>query len=153
MTSHTFHPPSRMSDAFIGTNRTSYQTREPVEDNEERLAMKRGDMPLSLPRRVPNPRIRDDRALHAFFSNSDKMHRATPDDAYTKARFDYSRSSVFPQSVRKTGADVELFNVSTYQCSILFNKLGLFNRKSEFEKPENLNKPIIKGQKFNFIEL
>ena len=38
--------------------------------------------------------------------------------------------------------DVELFNVST--C---------FNRKSEFRKPENLNKTISKGEKFNIAEL
>ena len=44
--------------------------------------MKKGEMPPPLPKRVPNPRVRDDRALHEFFSNSDKMHRATLDDAY-----------------------------------------------------------------------
>ena len=62
------------------------------------------------------------------------MHRATSDAAYTQAWFDYSRS-VFPQSVTKVGKDVVLFNVSTYHCSILFNSVGLFNRKIEFRKP------------------
>ena len=30
-------------------------------------------------------------------------------------------------------------NMSTYQCSILFNNMGSFIQKSEFRKPENLN--------------
>ena len=146
-----FSSSSRVSHVFTGTNRTSYRERERIE-NEERLAMKRGDMLSPLPKRVANPRFRDDRALREIFSNSDKMHRATSDDAYTQAWFDYSRS-VFPQSVRKTGTDVELFNVPTYHSSILFNIMGSFNRKSEFWRPENLNKPITKGKKFNIAEL
>ena len=128
-----FSSSSRMSDASVETDWTPYQVRETGEDDEERLAMKIGDMSPQLSRRVPNPRIRDDRALHDFFTNSDKMHRASSDDAYTQAWFDYSRSSVFPQSVRKTGTDNELFNVSTYQCSILLNKMVSFSRKSEFQ--------------------
>ena len=67
---------------------------------KKRLAMKRGDMPPPLPERVANPRIRDDQALHEFSSISDKMHRATSDDAVTRAWLDFCRS-VFPQSVRK----------------------------------------------------
>ena len=55
--------------------------------------------------------------------------------------------------MRKTGTNVELFNVPTYQCSILFNNMGSFNRKSEFQRPENLNKPITKGEKFNVADL
>ena len=94
-----FSSSSRESDVFTGTSRTSYQEREPIENDEKRLAMKRGEMPQPLPKRVANPRIRDDQALHGFFSNSDKMHRATSDDAFTQAWFDYSRS-VFPQSVK-----------------------------------------------------
>ena len=73
---------------FTGTNRTSYQEREPIENDEERLAMERGDMPPPVPKRVANSRIRDDQALHEFFSNSDKMHRASSDDAFTRAWFD-----------------------------------------------------------------
>ena len=114
--------------------------------------MKRGDMPPPVPKRVVNPRIRDDQALHEFYSNSDKRHRATSDDASTHAWFDYSQS-VFPQSMRKTGTNVELGCVPTYQCSILFNNMGSFNRKSEFQRPENLNKPITKGEKFNVADL
>ena len=108
--------------------------------------MKIGDTPPPLRRRVSNPRIRADRALHELFSNSDKVHRAIYDAAYTQAWFDYIRSSIFSQSVRKISKDVELFNVSAYQCSIFFNSLVSFNRKSEFRKPENLNKPITWGE-------
>ena len=53
----------------------------------------------------------------------------------------------------KTGTNVALFNVPTFQCSILFNNMGSFNQKSEFQKPENLNKPITRGEKFNVADL
>ena len=43
---------TRVSDIFTGVGRASYQGREPIENDEERLAMKRGDMPPPLPRRV-----------------------------------------------------------------------------------------------------
>ena len=78
------------------------------------------------------------------------MHRATSEDAYTKAWFDYCRS-VFPLFVRKAGPDVDLYNVSTYQRSILFNNMGSFNRKSEFRKAENVDKPISSSEKLNVI--
>ena len=80
-----FSSSSRMGDIVNGMESTSYQAREPIEDDEERLAMKKGDMPPPSPRRVSNPRIRDDQASHEFFSNSDKMHRASSGDAYTQA--------------------------------------------------------------------
>ena len=146
-------PPSRReSDLFIGTNRMSYQIREPIEHDEERLAMKRGDMPPPLPERVDNPRIQEDQALQEFHSNSDKMHRATPEDEFAQTWFEYSRS-IFPQSVRKTSTHVELYNLSTYQCSILFNKKGSFNGKSEFRRLENLKKPFVRGEKFSVADL
>ena len=52
---------SRVSDALTGADSTSYQMREPIEDDQERLAMKRVEMPLPLPMRVANPRVREDR--------------------------------------------------------------------------------------------
>ena len=78
---------SRASDALSATDRTSDLVREPIEDDEERLAMKQGDMAPPVPEPVANPRIRDDRAVQEFQSNSDKMHRATSDDAFTQAWF------------------------------------------------------------------
>ena len=63
--------------------------------------MKIGDTTPPLPRRVSNPRIRDNQALNEILSNSNKMHRATSKDAYTQAWFDYNRLSVFTQSLRK----------------------------------------------------
>ena len=130
----------RVSDqkALTGTERASYQVREPIEDDEERRAMRQGHLPSPVPERVANPRIREDRAVQDFPCNSEKMHRATYEDAYTtKAWFDYCRS-VFPQTVSKAGPNVDLYNVSTYQCIIIFNNMGSFNRKSEFRKAENM---------------
>ena len=78
---------SRVSEVITGTNRSSYQVREPIENDEERLAMKRGDMPPPVPERVDNPRIREDQALLEFYSNSDRIHRTTSEDAHTQAWF------------------------------------------------------------------
>ena len=72
---------SRVSEVITGTNRSSYQAREPNEYDEERLAMKRGDMPPPVPERVDNPRIREDQALLEFYSNSNRIHRTTSEDA------------------------------------------------------------------------
>ena len=68
-------------------------------------------MPPPVPKRVANPRIREDQALQESHSNSDKMHSATSDDASTEACFD--DRSVFLQSVGKTRTNVELFHVPT----------------------------------------
>ena len=76
-----------------------------------------------------NPKTREDRAGQNFRQTLEKMHRATSEDAYTNAWFGYCRS-VFPQSVMKTGPDVDFYNVSTYQCSILFDNMGSLNRKT-----------------------
>ena len=110
------HSPSsnRVSD-LAGADKMSYQVRKRIENDEDKLAMKRDDMPPPWPQRLANPRIQENQALPEFHSKSDKMHRATSDDDFTQARFVYGRS-VFPQSVRKTGTNEELFNVQTYQC-------------------------------------
>ena len=79
------------------------------------------------------------------------MHRATHERAYTRAWFDYCRS-VFPESVRNAGPDVDLYNVSTYQRSILFNNIGSFNRKSEFRRLENMHKPVSPQERFNVTD-
>ena len=81
----------RVSDqkAPSGTDRASYHAREPIEDDDERLAMGQGDMPPPVPARVANPRIREDRAVQFFRQNSEKMHRATSEDVYTTAWFEY----------------------------------------------------------------
>ena len=51
--------------------------------------------------------------------------------------------------MRKAGPDVDFYNVSTYQCSILLNNMCSFKRKSEFRKAENMDKPISLNEKFN----
>ena len=68
-------PSCRVSDlmAPTGTDRASYQAREPIEDDKERLAMRQGDMP-QVPELVANPRIREDRAVQDFQWNSEKMY-------------------------------------------------------------------------------
>ena len=81
-----------------------------------------------------------------------KNSKRSSDDDYTQAWFDFCRT-VFPQSVKKTGTNVDNYNVPTYQCSILFNNMCSFNWKSEFRKAENLDNPITKGEKFNVDEL
>ena len=63
------------------------------------------------------------------------------------------QSIYFPQSVKKIGANVELFHMSTYQCSILFNNMVSFKRKGEFRKPQNLNKPIAKNERYYVTDL
>ena len=82
---------------------------------------------------------------HEFYSNSDKKHRATPDDEFTQAWFDYDRSS-FPQSVRKTDTNVELFKVPPYQCSTLFNNIGFLWPEKWI--PET-REPVTRSEKFN----
>ena len=101
-----FASSSRVGDVFTGITRTSYQTREPVEGDEDRLAMKRGDMLPPVPKRVYNPRIREDQALLEFHSNWDRIHRSTSEDAYSQAWFEYSRitcqrnSAVFSSTIQ-----------------------------------------------------
>ena len=82
--------------------------------------------------------IQEDQAVQDFQWNSEGMHLVTHEDAYTRACLDYCRS-VLPQSVRKADPDADLFNVSTYQCSIFFNNMGSFHRKSPFRKAENVD--------------
>ena len=90
----------RVSDkkAPTGTDTASYQARESIEGDEERLAMRQGDVPPPVPERVARSRIREDRAVQDFQCCSEKVHSAAYEDAYTRAWLDYCRS-VFPQSV------------------------------------------------------
>ena len=100
-----YQEPDRASDenSLTGTDKPSSQARELIEGDDEQLPMKQSDMPQPIPERVANPRIREDPTVQDFQRNSEKMHRATHEDAYTSAWFDYSRS-VFPQSVKKRQA-------------------------------------------------
>ena len=98
----------------------------------------RGDMPPPWPHRFASPRIREDQALQKFYSKWDKMHRATSDDDFSQAWCDYGRS-VFPQSNRKTGTNVELFNVPTYQVQHSFQQYGFLQPEEwipETREPE-----------------
>ena len=55
--------------SLIGFDRPSYRAREQIEDDEERLAMRQGDLPPPVPERVDDPRIREDRAVQDFPRN------------------------------------------------------------------------------------
>ena len=67
-----FPSATRVSDAFTGMDRTSYQVPQHMENDDEWLAMKRGDKPPPVPERVADPIIREDHAVQEFRSNSDK---------------------------------------------------------------------------------
>ena len=54
---------SRTSDTCFETNLTSEREREPIEDDDERLAVMIGDMPPQLPRRGSYPKIPNDQAF------------------------------------------------------------------------------------------
>ena len=51
--------------------------------------------------------------------------------------------------MRKAGPDVDFYNVSTCQCSILFNNMGFHITKTEFRKAENVDKPIYSNEKYH----
>ena len=72
---------NRMSDQ-TGADGMSFQVREPIKNDTDRLAMKGGDIPPPLPQRVANPRVREDQASQELQSKSVKMHRATSDDDF-----------------------------------------------------------------------
>ena len=108
--------------------------------------MRQGDMLSPVPQRVANPK-------NSKRPNSAGLPIELGKDAPCHLRGRQHKSMVWLlstcQSVRKTGPCVDLYNVSTYQCSILFNNMGSFNRKSEFRKAENMSKPVSPNEKFN----
>ena len=89
------------------------------------------------------------------YRNSDRTRKRCtvppPKTPTQKAWFDCCRS-VFPQTVRKAGPDVNLYYVPMYQLSILFYNMGSFNKKSEFRKAVNIDKPISSNKRFNVTD-
>ena len=73
----------RASDktSLKGFDSSSYWACGQIEDDEERLEMRQGDLPPPVPERDDDPRIREDRAVQDCQRNPDKMHRATHEDA------------------------------------------------------------------------
>ena len=139
----------RMNEGSPGAKRPPYQIPRPVAKDEGRRARKKGDVPPPLLRRIVSPRILEDAATMEFYANTDKIHYATSEDAYAR----YYSQSIFPQSVKKTGGNVEQFHMSTYQCSILFNNMGSFSRKSDLRKSQNMGNPVAKHEKYNVTNL
>ena len=131
-----------MSDqkAPTGTDRASYHAREPIEDDDERLAMRKGHMPPPAPERVANPRIREDRAVQSSVGIPTNLGKYAPCHLQRCPHTGMVwLRSVFPQCVRKTGPDVNLQkNVSTYQCNILFNNMVPSTGRVNFGKPRIL---------------
>ena len=74
-----------MNQDCCRAKRSQYQLPRSDAKDEERLAKRKDDMPPPLLRRIDNPRIREDLALLAFCSNTDKIHYATYEDAYAKS--------------------------------------------------------------------
>ena len=52
-----------MNEDSSGAKRSQYQIPRLVAKDEERFARKKGDIPPPLPKRIDNPRIREDLAL------------------------------------------------------------------------------------------
>ena len=87
---------ARVSDKnSLAGDRPSYQARELVEDDDERLAMRQRDMPPPVPERDANPKIRDNRAVQDFQRNSEKMHRATHEGILFNNMGSFNRKSEF----------------------------------------------------------
>ena len=63
----------RMSEDSSGIKGSPYQIPRLVAKDKERVTRKRGDMPPPLPRRIDNPRIREDPALMEFYATTDKQ--------------------------------------------------------------------------------
>ena len=77
-------PRKKKKDASVtSVERSSYQTRPKIEDDEERLSQRAGRMPPPLPGRVDNPRIREDRALHEW--KTDEMQKVNFDDDFARS--------------------------------------------------------------------
>ena len=106
---HNSHTSSsnRVSDVSTGTNKNVNQGPASVEDDEERLAMKKDEMPHPFPKQVVNPRDREGQALREFCSS------VTSDVTHTRTWFGYSRS-VFPQSVRQR---VQTLNFQSFRVA------------------------------------
>ena len=117
------------------TDRASYQAREAVEGDEERLAMRQSDMPPPVPERVTNPEF--EKSEQCRNSKGTRKRRTVPHPKTpTQDHGLITAEASFHFSVRKAGPNVDLYNVSTYQCSIPFNNMGSFSRRSEFRKAE-----------------
>ena len=109
------------------------------------------DMPPPVPKRVDNPRIRDNQALLEFF----ELGQDTPHYLWRRLHTSmvWKKSIYLPTIFEKTGTNVELYKVSTCQCSFLYNNKVSFHWKSEFRKPQNLKKPIARNEEFNVADV
>ena len=91
----------------MSASEQALQVREPIENDDDRPAMKKGDVPPPVPERVANPRIRKDQATTI-------THKHGLISAEMSSR-----------NLSKTGTNVDNYNVPSYQCSILFNNMDV----------------------------
>ena len=66
-------------------------------------------------------------------THSDKMHRATHEDAHAKAWFDCDRNA-FPQTVRKASPYVDFYNVPTNKLLSLLELSNAFKTGPDTQK-------------------
>ena len=105
-----FQGHDRVNDkkAHIGTDRAPYHAQEPIEDDDERFAMRQG---LCLHQYLNELPIRRFEKTEQYRTSDRTRKRCTTsEDAHTEAWFDHCRS-VFPQSVRSAGPEVDFHNV------------------------------------------
>ena len=110
--------------------------------------MRKGDMLPPVLELVASPRIREDRTVQEFRQKSEKMHRATLRRRPHKHDLTVAEVSLHNLQGKEAQKLISM-RCSTCQCSILFDNMGSFNKKSEFRKAENLDKPISSSEEFN----
>ena len=139
MTSHTSHP--QVAWATFLLERTGHLTKDESLSNTMKIGSRWREvkMPPPLPKRVLIARIRDDRALHKFYSNFHKMHRATSGDAYTQAWFD----NLWENSLRTLR---ELFERINSPMQHPLQQCEFLQPEKEFSGPKKPNKAITKGE-------
>ena len=101
-------------NAPTGTDRAS--------DQAQRLAMRQGDMPPKVPERVANREF--EKTEQCGNSNITRKRCTVPPAKTPTQEHGLKIVEASFKSVRKAGPDVDLYNVSTYKCSILFNNMG-----------------------------
>ena len=143
-------PSNRVSDkkTSTGTDRASYQARQPNEGDKERLTMRQGTCLHQYPNEFT---IWDFERTEQYITSNVTRKRCTEPPTKTSTQeHDWLLPKRLPTVREKDSSNVDFFyKVSTYQCSILFNNIDSFNRNSDFRKVENMHKLLSSNEKFN----
>ena len=126
-------PSDRASDteAPTGTDRTSYQAPEPIEDDEERLAMRQGDMPP--PSSTWASCHSENSTRTSSTGSSLELGQGTVPPSKTLTRY-----KCWP--LQRVNVPVQHPFSTTWVPSI---------RNNGFQKVENMDKSVTSGEKFN----